>query len=496
MSFITVSERCSLDVLRSILRENKDVQSIKFAPSAAPISNNHLEVIFAESCFQSLDLSGTYGFTLPFLMSQMQSANHQFTKLNLKKCRFNDSDFIGIVFKANSIAEIVLPTGKIAKAVPDQSGQISYGIYNQNISEHGLSPVHDLDGLAQELHCSMQIHAEPEPECQAENIESADFSSNPINDFVEQVHKSGVWRIFPLGSGGFVTLSYDKSFGIHRPGFENINVSPGKKAILCGCEVHQNYICVGGNEGKVTFWNIEGQQSKLDTTLELGVSGAYSLAFLSQSNQLLVGSCQTKGNPLWKHYITVFDLGTMRRVKRFEAHEGGVSSILDLCNGNFATVSADRAIKIWNNTSFDLEMEIPNAHEDYIYTSALIGENRMVTGSKDTTIKVWDLLTYKCIAQLGEPRKKVRDSSHGYTYHTNTVYNITPLGSDYFASSSRDGSMKIWNAYDFSLVQTLDIQERYLYSLAATKEGLLIGGDDKGNVITWAFKKNQQSNEV
>jgi hypothetical protein len=56
--------------------------------------------------------------------------------------------------------------------------------------------------------------------------------------------------------------------------------------------------------------------------------------------------------------------------------------------------------------------------------------------------------------------------------------------------------MKIWNAYDFSLVQTLDIQERYLYSLAVIKEGLLIGGDDKGNVITWAFKKNQQSNEV
>ena len=71
-------------------------------------------------------------------------------------------------------------------------------------------------------------------------------------------------------------------------------------------------------------------------------------------------------------------------------------------------------------------------HSDYVFSVAYSPDGkRIISGSRDQTIKIWDTNTGECLKTLGE--------------HSNSVNSVvfSPNGTK-IVSGSADGTIKIW----------------------------------------------------
>ena len=70
---------------------------------------------------------------------------------------------------------------------------------------------------------------------------------------------------------------------------------------------------------------------------------------------------------------------------------------------NFATCSQDRSIKTWiknDNTDYILNKSINNAHEDDIHKIEFLKDNTIISGSKDATIKIFNLVNTNYVCSI------------------------------------------------------------------------------------------------
>lgn len=93
-------------------------------------------------------------------------------------------------------------------------------------------------------------------------------------------------------------------------------------------------------------------------------------------------------------------------------------------------------LRIENDVRIIATNTIRNAHYDDIHGMILL-KNGFATGSKDTTLKMWDWHG----KPLPQPRK-LREK----TGYANWVTALAPLGTDYWASGRRNGEIDIWNS--------------------------------------------------
>ena len=74
----------------------------------------------------------------------------------------------------------------------------------------------------------------------------------------------------------------------------------------------------------------------------------------------------------------------------------------------------------------------------------------LISGSYDKTIKVWDLVTKKCLRTI--------------TAHTEAVLFIKHIRENIVASASQDGSIKLWDISNGSCVHTFEsAHKRHIY---------------------------------
>lgn len=72
-------------------------------------------------------------------------------------------------------------------------------------------------------------------------------------------------------------------------------------------------------------------------------------------------------------------------------------------NGNLVSGSRDKSIRIWDLTTGQCVNKLELAHTDSIYSFQLTEDNQnLITCSLDETIKIWNLETNSCIKTLKE----------------------------------------------------------------------------------------------
>jgi hypothetical protein len=185
-----------------------------------------------------------------------------------------------------------------------------------------------------------------------------------------------------------------------------------------------------------------------------------------------------KGRPPWP--LAAVSLESALRAARERAiikgHEGAVQSVAVTPDGSrIVSGSDDKTIRIWDAKTFT-ELAQLKGHKDSVQSVAVTPDGaRIVSGSSDNTVRIWDAKTFKELAQLKGHEDWVQSVA------------ITPDGTR-IVSGSDDKIIRIWDATNFTELAQLKGQS-YVQSVAVTPDGtrIVTGADDK-TIRIWDAK--------
>ncbi len=153
-------------------------------------------------------------------------------------------------------------------------------------------------------------------------------------------------------------------------------------------------------------------------------------------------------------------------------HTGKVYS-LAVVDGKLISGSSDDTIKVW-----DLEthkcVHTLTGHTSTVYSLAVV-DGKLISGSSDDTIKVWDLETHKCV--------------HTLTGHTGTVYSLAVVDGK-LISGSWDRTIRVWDLETQECAHTLTGNTGTVYSLAVV-DGKLISSSSDDTIKVWDLETQE-----
>ena len=138
----------------------------------------------------------------------------------------------------------------------------------------------------------------------------------------------------------------------------------------------------------------------------------------------------------------------------------------------FSTCSNDEKIRIWKLKDLECEnLLILSGHTDWI-NRMLFHEERslLITSSRDHTVRIWDANDWKCIASL---------VGHNDSVYGLSCFNDSPI----LASGSYDKTVKLWDLESFSCKSSYNLEnsvyEIRSYSIEEIGQSLVVG-DSQG----------------
>ncbi len=149
-----------------------------------------------------------------------------------------------------------------------------------------------------------------------------------------------------------------------------------------------------------------------------------------------------------------------------QGHQSSVSSVT-FAQGKLISGSFDGTIKIW-----DLETgactQTLQGHQSWVRCLAF-AQGKLVSGSDDRTIKIWDLETDACTQTLQGHQDTVR---------------CVALAQGKLVSGSDDNTIKIWDLETGACTQTLEGDQGRVFCVALA-EGKLISGSYDTTIKIW-----------
>jgi WD40 repeat protein len=162
------------------------------------------------------------------------------------------------------------------------------------------------------------------------------------------------------------------------------------------------------------------------------------------------------------------------RTHTLTGHEHDVRSLALSADGQtLVSGSKDKTIKIWDMRTKQLRHTLTE-HIDWVTSLALSADGQtLVSGSSDKTIKIWDMRT--------------RQLRHTLTGHTGSAWSLA-LSADgqTLVSGSGDKTIKIWDMRTGQLRRTLTGHGDYVDSLALSADGqTLVSGSCDNTIRIW-----------
>jgi len=189
----------------------------------------------------------------------------------------------------------------------------------------------------------------------------------------------------------------------------------------------QSHIYLGDADGNISVW--DSKTFKLLLFLPLNQGKIRVIKVINDGDQLLIGAQDG--------YIRLFDTTHFNELNNNYIHNGGVTSILPLKNGNVLTGGKDAYLRV-----LDENLKVLNAipaHNFAIYDLQLFEQlNTIVSVSRDKSIKLWNVDDLKFIG-------KITFKEGG---HQHSVNKIIPMPDNRFATVSDDKRTIIWSFED------------------------------------------------
>ena len=284
----------------------------------------------------------------------------------------------------------------------------------------------------------------------------------------------------------------------------------GHVASIYSLDGHDDLIYTGSGDHFVARWNIDSATQ--DAFAIKAEKAVYCLKLISNNSVLAFGT--NSGS------LHVIDIQSKKELRHFVQHKSALFCIQEnpLKNQVYST-DADGNLGVWKSDSWDLLLFLPldcgkirsivvSADGEMIYLACQDGNIRifetngfnevanffahengsnslaifplnpkfLISGGKDGYLRIWDLVSFT--VQLEIP-------AHNYA-----VYQILFINNGKtIVTASRDKSIKIWNAKDFSFLQKIE-RKHYGHSHAVNdlwkkNENQFVSvGDDK-RIILW-----------
>ena len=164
-------------------------------------------------------------------------------------------------------------------------------------------------------------------------------------------------------------------------------------------------------------------------------------------------------------------------VKTLMGHTNKIVSLIELESGKLVSGSYDNTIRIWDINGKNGTEQIINENER-ILSLLEFERNKILSGTGDNSINLWDL----------ENPEKMIFSFKGHELWVNALVKCDP---NYFASASNDSKIKIWDYFKRECVSTLKGHVDCILSLILLKNKNLCSGSADLTIRIWDWSQGE-----
>lgn len=251
----------------------------------------------------------------------------------------------------------------------------------------------------------------------------------------------------------------------------------------------RNFLFTSGDDGIVAKWNIEMPENDAIGILRMSVPN-YSLLYVEEHNLLIAGASDghvsfidvekkeivhlyrkiptaiyglvydKETDFLWVLYGTgFFSVVKMSEQKEVAFYRLSMQHLrtAKIYQDQIFIGASDGNIYLLNKHTFS-PIKTWKAHENSVFSLFVLSENKiLLSGGRDARLNVWDLQN-EC--------KNVEK----IPAHLSTINDIVvaPLG-NFFATASRDKTIKIWDSYAFELLKVIDTARNQSHTYSVNK---------------------------
>jgi WD40 repeat protein/serine/threonine protein kinase len=176
--------------------------------------------------------------------------------------------------------------------------------------------------------------------------------------------------------------------------------------------------------------------------------------------------------------LTVFDLDTGRRLRRFRAHPGVATCIeFSTDGGTIASGGSDRALRLWNVESGECERTV-QGHRAFITALAWHPtEPLIVTASADGTARLWNCVEGRSV--------------HVFEGHRGPVRSVAvAAGGGVVLTAGQDGLVGVWNTATGENIRFLRGHKGAATAVLSVGKSIAAGGED-GTLRLWSLDKGE-----
>jgi len=256
------------------------------------------------------------------------------------------------------------------------------------------------------------------------------------------------------------------------------------KVTSCHYSGDSRHLVTGSLDGKLIVWDTwTGNKTQV---IPLRSAWVMSSVFAPSGNFVACGGMD--------NMCTVYDInnrdatsGVAKIVRELSGYEGFLSCSRFIDDQKLITGSGDMALTMWDLNDGKRVMQILGAHAgDVCSMSIRYEENIILTGSVDRSIKIWDLRDLKCVQTF-----------YGHDSDVNSVY-FHPSGKC-FVSGSEDKTSRLFDMRSDQQVNVFrpPTANSSLTCVALSKSGrVLLAGSDDSTVHMWDLLKGDHNGNL
>ena len=151
-------------------------------------------------------------------------------------------------------------------------------------------------------------------------------------------------------------------------------------------------------------------------------------------------------------------------------HRGSVNSVTVLSDGRIVSGSSDNTIMIWNIDTGECE-KVLEGHTSSVSSLSVLSDGRVISGSHDKTIRVWNIDTGEC--------EKVLEG------HSSSARSVIVLSDGRIVSGSSDKTIRIWNIDTGECEKVLEGHSNYVHSVCVLSDGRIVSGSQDKTIRIW-----------